>query len=121
VKICATVLCSTSDIYLFDRRNDSIQSLFQTPITFTNPLPTASAALSTQIKVLSFLHNTSIFYRVLQELHFKMKFPTSGLILKKYMFSDKTAFHRPVKKMAILEGFQELVAEESPIRNYLLG
>ena len=37
------------------------------------------------------------------------------------MFSDKTAFHRPVKKMAILEGFQELVAEESPIRNYLLG
>jgi len=58
VKICATVLCFTSDISLFDRRNDSIQSFFQTPITFTNPLPNASAALSTQIQVLSLLNNT---------------------------------------------------------------
>jgi hypothetical protein len=40
------------------------------------------------------------------------------------MSADKTAFHRPVKKnnpLAILEGFQEFVAEESPIRNYLPG
>ena len=51
-----------------------------------------------------------------------MKFPNSEFILKNDMFADKTAFHRPVKKkMAILSGFQELVAQESPIRNYLPG
>jgi len=39
------------------------------------------------------------------------------------MSADKTALHRPVKKqpLAILEGFQEYVAEESPIINYLPG
>jgi len=38
------------------------------------------------------------------------------------MSADKTAFHRPAKKkIAILEGFQELVPEEPPIRNYLPG
>jgi hypothetical protein len=39
------------------------------------------------------------------------------------MSADKTAFHRPAppKKKAILEGFQELVAEEPPITNYLPG
>ena len=38
------------------------------------------------------------------------------------MSADKNAFRIPVKKeMAILEGFQELVAKESPIINYLPG
>jgi hypothetical protein len=36
------------------------------------------------------------------------------------MSADKNAFRIPVKKeMAILEGSQELVAKESPIRNHL--
>jgi len=48
-----------------------------------------------------------------------MKFPTSGFILKNDMSADETAFHRKKKKLANLNGFQELVAEESPVRNYL--
>lgn len=57
-----------------------------------------------------------------------MKFPTSGSIFKSDMSADKTAFHRPAitpnqtkKKLANLEDFQELVAEKSPIKNYLLS
>jgi hypothetical protein len=50
-----------------------------------------------------------------------MKFPTSGFILKNYMSADKTVFHRHApQKMANLEGFQELLAEEPPIKTTYL-
>jgi hypothetical protein len=50
-----------------------------------------------------------------------MKFPTVGFILNSDMSAVKTAFHRPIKKMPNLDGFQELEAEDSQIRNYLPG
>jgi len=57
-------------------------------------------------------------------LYFKIKFPTSGFIFKNDISADKTAFHRNVNKKKnwpIWMIFQELVAEESPITNYLPG
>ena len=54
-------------------------------------------------------------------LYYNMKFPTVGFILNSDMSAVKTAFHRPIKKMPNLDGFQELEAEDSQIRNYLPG
>jgi len=53
-------------------------------------------------------------------LYSKLKFPTSGFILKNDISADKTAFHRK-KKLANVHSFQELVAEKSPITTYLPG
>ena len=54
-------------------------------------------------------------------LYFKMKFPNSGFILKIICLQIKLLSTNlsKKKKKAILEGSQELVAKESPIRNHL--
>ena len=50
-------------------------------------------------------------------LYFKMKFPTSGFILKNDMSADKTAFNRSVKKWPIWKVFKNLWQKNHQLKN----